>query len=213
MSKKILRIFSIVVVVLIISSSFVFADIIHLRNGGKVEGEIIEKPEIPPKAIPPVYKVKTSYGIVTLKETEVKTIEYKDVGFQPIEKSQVLPRKQAMDYYNKFVEIGSKVDGVYYELSAALNDTSFWRSKGTRFRTSADLEEKLDLYLHELKKIYPPTQFRQAHRYLIDSVEEMGKVIHWIQYDSWDKANSALYRAKILNKKWSEELKRATDRY
>ncbi|GAI54689.1 unnamed protein product, partial [marine sediment metagenome] len=83
--------------------SFAYADIIHLKSGGKIEGKIIKKPEYPPKTLPPVYKVKTSYGIVTLKESEIKTIEYRDVEFQPIEKSRVLPRKKAMNYYNKLI--------------------------------------------------------------------------------------------------------------
>lgn len=211
MGKKVLRGFLIMVVMLAVFSSFVYADIIHLKSGGKIEGKIIERPEYPPKTLPLTYKIETSYGIVTVKESKVESINYGDVNFQLPQTVRTPSIEEETNYIISLAKLQKRNRRIFEEVSSVLKEmlvTKSFTSKGTRFRTYDALKKKVNIYLREIRKIHPPQKYRKSYRYFTESVEAMRDSLHWAQYDQWDKVNLALDQTERKRKAYLEELER-----
>lgn len=185
------------------------ADVIHLKNGRKITGKIIEDAEYPPKTISLSYRVETSYGIVTLKENEIKSIEYGDVNLQPPQTVRTPSIKEETNYIINLIKLQKRNRGVFEEVSSTLNEmlvTRSFTSKGTRFRTYDALKKKVNIYLWEMRRIHPPKKYRKSYRLLIEGVEAMRDALHWSQYDQWDKASLAMDRAEKKRKAYLKEI-------
>ena len=184
MSKKILRSFSIVVVVLIISSSFVFADVIHLKSGGKLEGKIVKQDANS-------LTLKVSYGEITVKKNEIASITYGEVE-PPVVKPRVVKppklskggeEKKIKDYFVRVCEINYDLYSIYTKFyqtpfereyppvfrSGWYDDQAYVGGKHSYFRDQWYLDrvkEAKECY-KKLKEMSPPPKLKTFHYYFL----------------------------------------------
>ncbi len=81
------------IIFLMLLASVVYADVIHLRGGGTVEGEIIEETKV-------IVKVKTTYGIISFRKNQIVSIEKRVTDEEIYKKkaSKIEPDDPAMHY-------------------------------------------------------------------------------------------------------------------
>jgi len=171
----------------------VYADVIHLRDGGIVEGEIIEETK-------GVVKVKTTYGIISFRKDQIVSIEKRVTDEEIYKKkaSKIKPndpeahyqlglfciKKGLNDYTIKEFEETLRlkpehIDACYYLAIA-------YERKGRFKETLKKFEEVLkqnpfysardkDRFFNLLKKAKESKNYSEVHSYLGDAYERQGK--------------------------------------
>lgn len=81
---------------IVLIASLILGDVVHLKNGGKLEGKVVERED--------AYVLQTEYGSITLQKSEVERIEPKEWapkgGFKPDVKRRVsLPESYSHPFY------------------------------------------------------------------------------------------------------------------
>src|SRR5437867_473088 len=146
---------------LLLFSGLAAADIVHLRNGGKLEGRVTEKGD--------KYEIETATGKVTVGKDEVARIEKKDFTppkpLMPAKANAKLGPSYAHPFYAFKIYLPPKWQRGKEQGSS---NASFWGPKDVAYQPRIDLrivtskKELIDFvgaWKEEFKKLYKEVVF------------------------------------------------------
>ncbi len=181
------------IIFLTLLASLVYADVIHLRDGGTVEGKIIEETK-------DIVKVKTTYGIISFQKDQIASIEKRVTDEEIYKKkaSKIKPNdpeahhqlglfcikkglnNHAIEEFKETLRLKSKhIDACYY-LGIA------YERKGKHKKALKKFKEVLkqnpfysardkDRLFNLLKKAKESKNYSEVHSYLGDAYERQGE--------------------------------------
>ncbi len=191
------------IIFLMLWASVVYADVIHLRDGGTIEGEIIEETK-------DIVKVKTTYGVISLQKNQIASTE-KRVTDEKIYKkraSKIKPNDPEAHYQLGLFCIKKRLnDYAIKELEAVLRlkpehiDASYYlgiayERKEKYKKALGKFEEVLkqnpfysardkDRFFNLLKKAKESENYFEVHSYLGNAYERQGK--HEEALAAWER--------------------------
>ncbi len=136
------------------------ADIVHLKNGGKMEGRVTEKGD--------AYVVENEYGSITIPKSDVERIEKKE--WKPKVRPKMKPRVNLPESYSHpFYAFKIYLpEGWRRGESTGKAHCSFYGPKDVAYiprmdlhieRKSVDLADHVRAYREAIKKAYPDADF------------------------------------------------------
>ncbi|RPH47675.1 MAG: hypothetical protein EHM91_05465, partial [Planctomycetota bacterium] len=118
-------------IALLLLSSLAFGDIVHLRNGGKIEGKVVDKGD--------AIEVETANGKVTVEKELVERIEKKDYT-PPKGMASRKPAKLGAPYAHPFYAFKIYLPPKWaYGKSSGQAAASFWGPKDQLYQPRMDL--------------------------------------------------------------------------
>ncbi len=143
MRKKSNKSLFIAIAVIFVNLSVANADIVYLKNGGSVEGKIIESTD-------KEYKIKVRTGTLSINKADVKNIEEKPVDLSKIHSPQEL-------YKLKSSKIKDNNAPAHFELGVFCFESRLYDEALGEFNTAKDLDlsyvERVDAYITKIKKV------------------------------------------------------------
>lgn len=211
MGKKLIVSSLLIALTITVFISIAYADIIHLKDGGIIEGEIIEKTE-------DTIKVKTTYGIVTLRKNQVTSTEKKLTAEQIYQKKllKIDPndtkahyqlglfciKKGLNDYAIKEFKRALRIEPDYldahYYLGIAYQKQGNYKKALLEFekilaQTPVYISQDKDRLFELLQKAKENQNYTKVHSYLGERYEKRGR--HREALSEWEKVIDTCLKA------------------